>query len=460
MSKKDFENLIDELSEAAISAEAKVPTDNMSKKDKIVHSNSKTRYFIGTIFVAFLALSLLYTLEELRLANAKIHNLENLARKEGQFSKTTEKKNQVTDKTVHIPPSSTQKLKFSFKKEEPIEEPYDDNLIDYRDRESITPKPKAELNYKKASTDATFRIEYEKVCIPETLGTSDSFKGFLKYYLSSVFLTNREPLIHTQSKKEALQQFENGTCAFLITDYETLLKFELPSFTLSAFGGVRDLKQTNTMLKTLVNPKARKILKNDKYQMTGFFIRGFNQFVLMIPKNVQLITLENKSIGYAGSNPLMLNWLKLLGTHPLKLDNEKLFDSDEIRIDSLVTNTMDFSNIEPEESKKYVALGHLISLSMLQVVTHTDRFSSDFISLSMGESYNFYVDSMRKKSTEKLEIQNFALTDTKRDRIEKVSRRFRKKQKLAGVYDPKLLKLMWKIRCSAMPHNPECATPE
>jgi len=457
MSKKDFESLIDELSDAAISAEAKIPTDNISKKDEIVHSNSKTHYFLGTVFAVFLALALLYTLEELRLANEKIHNLENLPHKEAHFSKPIQKISQVIDRTDHIPPSATQKLKFSLKKEEHIEEPYDDNSIDYRD--NLVSEPKDEPIYTKVTTNATFRIEYEKVCISETSDSSESFKDFLKYYFSAVFLTNSKPVIQTLSTHEALKQFENGTCAFLIADNETLLKFELPSFTLSAFGGVRDLKQTNSILKTLVNPKARKILKNDNYQMIGFFVRGFNQFILTMPQHNLFTTLEKKSIGYLGSNPLMLNWLKELGSHPLKLNNQKSVDSDEIRIDSLVTNTLNFSNIEPEENEKHVALDHLISLSMLQVVTHTDRFSSDFISLSMRESYNFYVDSIRNR-TEKSVIKNYALTETERERIEKISRRFRKKQKKAGVYDPKLLKLLWKIRCSATPYKTECAIPE
>ena len=267
-------------------------------------------------------------------------------------------------------------------------------------------------------------------------------------------------------EKVASNDFKAGMCdaahlsAILSRDYVPF------AGSLDAIGGLVSDEGLNKILATLASPKAGKLMTNGKYEIVASFPVG-SMYMFVSDKSINTVAdLSGKKISVLNGDPQALTLARLAGASPVSTSLATFSGQfNNGNIDVLLMPALAYNTFELYHGlgEKGGIIDYRLFYGMLQTIIKKENFAPDF-----GEKMRDYMVSrlkqihkMVKDAEHEIPAKYWIITDDKaKNDLDTISRDIRLALKADQTFDPKALRLLWKIRCSQDASRAECSTPE
>jgi hypothetical protein len=310
-------------------------------------------------------------------------------------------------------------------------------------------------------------LEKKKFCMYDPVGKNGPAMTFFADLKAKAIPWGLDIDLHAYTdEKVASNDFKAGMCDGVFLTAILSSPFVPFGGTLDAIGGINNEKQLGIVLKALTNPKVGKLLTNGNYEMVGTLPVG-SVYLFVRDKSINSVEdFSGKKISVLNEDPQSLKLANLVGASPVGTSLTTFsgqFNNGNIDILPMVALGYNVFELYHGLGENGGIIDEKLLYGMMQVVTHKDRFDDQF-----GQRMREYIlsripdiNKMVKDAEAEIPAKYWIKTDAKtKEEITKFKREIRMALKAEGVHDPKALKMLWKIRCSANPENAECATPE
>lgn len=314
---------------------------------------------------------------------------------------------------------------------------------------------------------SSFALEKKSICTWDPVGANGPVIGFFSDLVPKAMAWGIELEFKAYTdEKVASNDFKAGVCDG--AHLSSILSRDYVPFggTLDAIGGLISDEGLNQVLATLASPKAGKLLSNGKYEMVASFPVG-SMFAFVNDKNIKTVSdFSGKKISVLNGDPQAFKLAYLAGASPVstslatfsgQFNNGNL---DILLMPALAYNTFELYN---GLGDKGGIIDHRLYYGMLQTIINKERFDEEF-GKKMREYVVSRLDYIHKIVVEaeaEIPQKYWIKTDDKTQaELDKFSREIRLALKDEDTFDPKALRLLWKIRCSQDAGRAECSTPE
>lgn len=306
-----------------------------------------------------------------------------------------------------------------------------------------------------------------KFCVWDPVGSTGPFIAFLKQTkLEAISWGIDLQLDAYTDEKVAANDFKSGVCdAVFLTNL--LAKDFVPfSAAFGAPGGIRSLDGLKTLSATLNNPKATKLVRHDKYEVTGLFPIGEIYPFLRNRDHVAISSISGKKVAILNGDAASTKFVETVGASPVhtslatwagQFNNGNL---DVMFGPALAYNTFEL----------YKGLGenggivkYNILYAVMEMVVNVQRVPEQFPTLMRKHALTRFNELENTVAQAESEIPAKYWIDLEGDHVEEYEsmvKQVRLSLRDENVYDPKAITLLWKIRCKFDPTATECATPE
>jgi hypothetical protein len=313
---------------------------------------------------------------------------------------------------------------------------------------------------------SSFALEEKKFCIYDPVGKNGPSMTFLSDLVPSAIKWGLNvKLVAYTDEKVASNDFKAGMCDVVFLTGLLTRQYVPFGSTLNAIGGIISENGVNKVLKAITNPKAGKLLTQGNYEIVGTFPVGG---VYLFVNDREIDTLEEfsgKKISILNDDPQSMRFANMVGASPVGTSLATFsgqFNNGNIDILPMVPIGYNVFELYHGLGKNGGIIDEKLLYGMMQLVSHKDRFSSDF-----GQQMREYIlsrlsDIHKLASDSKEEIpSHYWIKTSEKTKAALDSFKFdiRLALKEEGIHEPKALKLLWKIRCSEDPTRSECAKP-
>ncbi|KZZ19339.1 hypothetical protein A3752_02080 [Oleiphilus sp. HI0081] len=316
------------------------------------------------------------------------------------------------------------------------------------------------------STSA-FSLEKKSICTWDPVGTNGPVMTFYADLKPKAIAwgIDLEFKAYTD-EKVASNDFKAGICdaahlsAILSRDYVPF------GGSLDAIGGIMSDQGLNKILATLASPKAGTLMSNGKYEIVASFPVG-SMYVFVNDKSINTVPdFSGKKISVLNGDPQAFKLASLAGASPVSTSLATFsgqFNNGNIDIllmPALAYNTFELYHGLGEQGG---IIDYRLFYGMLQTVIKKENFAPDF-----GNKMRKYMVSrltqihkMVKDAEDEIPAKYWIKTsDASKSEFDTFSRDIRLALKEDSTFNPKALRLLWKIRCAEDPSRAECSTPE
>ncbi len=267
-------------------------------------------------------------------------------------------------------------------------------------------------------------------------------------------------------EKVASNDFKAGICDGV--HLSSILSRDYVPFggTLDAIGGLVTDEGLNQVLATLANPKAGELLTYGKYEMVASFPVG-SMFAFVSDRNIRSVPdFSGKKISVLNGDPQAYKLASLAGASPVstslatfsgQFNNGNL---DILLMPALAYNTFELYNGLKNNGG---IIDHRLYYGMLQTIINKEKFDADFGNKMRKYvlSRLDYIHKIVREAEEEIPQKYWIETDPETQKeLDRFSREIRLALRDEDTFDPKALRLLWKIRCSQDAGRSECVTPE
>lgn len=307
-------------------------------------------------------------------------------------------------------------------------------------------------------------------CVFDPVGT----KGDAATRASDLSLAAKKWNIHTSVKifvdeRIAAEDFKAGQCDGLVVTSLRARQFNKFMGSVDAVGAVRDYKEMRSVIQTLASPQITPLTIEGAYQVIGTIPLGA-AFVFVNDRNINSIEKA------AGKKVAVLDWdksqaklVQKLGAQPVASDITTFAGKfNNGQVDIIVAPAIVYRPLELYRglgTKGGIFKFPVVMISG-SIVINRDKLSKQipdldarvalmrqFAANSVEEAFTF-VGKSEKDVDEKYWME---LTEVEKDKYMRMLREARLSMTQDGTYDPKMMKLLKKVRCSHDPKNYECA---
>lgn len=312
-----------------------------------------------------------------------------------------------------------------------------------------------------------FALEDKTFCIYDPVGKNGPSMTFLADLVPKgiTWGLNIEMKAYTD-EKVASSDFKAGQCDVVFLT-GILTRHYVPfGSTLNAVGGIISEEGINRVLKSLTHPKAGELLSHGNYEIVGSFPVG-GVYVFVNDRNIDTVEeFSGKKVSILNDDPQIMKFAQMAGASPVGTSLATFsgqFNNGNIDLLPMVPIGYNVFELYHGLGDKGGIIDEKLFYGMMQLVSHKDRFSPDF-----GQKVRDYIlsrvnDVHKLQRDSKAEIPSHYWIKTN-EPTKAAFKKFKQDIRLAlrdeGVHHPKALRLLWKIRCSEDPTNPECITPE
>jgi len=318
-----------------------------------------------------------------------------------------------------------------------------------------------------AISSTSFALDKKSICVWDPVGAQGPVMTFYSDLKPKAIAWGIDIEFKAYTdEKVAANDFKAGICD--AAHVSAILSRDFVPFagTLDAIGGLISDDGLNKVLATLANPKAGKLMTSGQYEIVASFPVG-SMFVFVNDKSIDTVAeFSGKKISVLNGDPQALTLANLAGASPVATSLATFsgqFNNGNIDIllmPALAYNTFELYNGLGDNGG---ILDYRLFYGMLQTVINTAKFTPDF-----GNKMRDYMVSrlaeihkMVKDAENEIPSKYWIKTgDKERSELDKFSQKIRLTLKEKAIFDPKALRLLWKIRCSEDPSRAECGTPE
>ena len=317
------------------------------------------------------------------------------------------------------------------------------------------------------SSNTMAALEKKTFCIYDPVGSNGPSMTFLSDIVPKGVSWGMDIKLKAYTdEKVASNDFKAGQCDVAFLTGILTQQYVPFGSTLNAIGGIISETGINRVLKALTNPKAGALLSNGNYEIVGSFPVG-GVYVFVNDRNIDTVEeFSGKKVSVLNDDPQIMKLAQMAGASPVGTSLTTFsgqFNNGNIDLLPMVPIGYNVFELYHGLGDKGGIIDEKLFYGMMQLVSHKDRFSDDF-----GQNVRDYilsrVDDVHKlQNDSKAEIPSHYWIKTNED-TKNAFKKFKQDIRLAlrdeGVHHPKALRLLWKIRCSEDPTNPECLTPE
>ncbi len=263
-------------------------------------------------------------------------------------------------------------------------------------------------------------------------------------------------------EKIAAEDFKAGQCdSVLITDVR-VREFNAFSGSIGALGAIQSKKEMRMILDTLSQPKAAKLLKNGKYEIAGILPAGA---VYLFANDREIDTvgeLQGKKIATFDYDLAAMHMVRHVGASIVGSSTANFAGKfNNGSVDIAYAPAVAY---EPLEMHKGVGtqggvFSYKVAQLTFQIVIDSEKFPEGFGQNFRTYSASKYDEAFKMIAEAEATIQENLWITPKATEVASYGEMFRNVRiglRNDGVYSPKMLTLMRKVRCSQAPTNSEC----
>jgi len=306
-----------------------------------------------------------------------------------------------------------------------------------------------------------------KFCVWDPVGGNGPFISFLKETkLKAIGWGIDLQLDAYTDEKVAANDFRSGVCDAVFLTNILARDFVPFSAAFGAPGAIRSLDELKTLSASLNNPKARKFIVNDKYEVSGLFPIGEIYTFVRDKKNVSISAISGKKVSILNGDIASSHFAEIVGAsqvHTSLATWGGQFNNGNVDVmfaPALAYNTF-------ELYKGLGETGGIINFNILyavmQMVVNHERVPEGFGAKMRGHALSRFDELENTVKQARSEIPQkywVNLDKTQGEEYENLSRRIRLALRDKGDYDAKAVSILWKIRCKFNPSATECSSPE
>ncbi len=262
----------------------------------------------------------------------------------------------------------------------------------------------------------------------------------------------------------AANDFKGGVCdAVMLTD-ASVRDFNKFTASFNAVGAIPGEPELRTLLTTLSSPKAAKLMIQDNYEVAGILPIG-SVFIFVRDKAIDNVEhFQGQKMAVLNGDPAGTIMVRRVGGSPVpsSLANfAGMFNNGSVDIvfaPAVAFNTMELYKGLGEGGG---ILEYPLLHTSLQVIIRHDGFPEGYgqklreYSLSKLDSMIEVVKAAESEIPEKYWIK---IAETDKNQYNEYMRESRLSLRDQGLYEPKALRLMRKVRCKHVPSDGECAS--
>jgi len=318
-------------------------------------------------------------------------------------------------------------------------------------------------------TASANKIEKEtvKFCVWDPVGGNGPFINFLKETkLKALGWGIDLQLDAYTDEKVASNDFRSGVCDAVFLTNILARDFVPFSAAFGAPGAISSLDELKTLSATLNNPKARKFVVNDKYEVSGLFPIGEIYTFVRDKANVSIAAISGKKVSILNGDIASSHFAKIVGAskvHTSLATWGGQFNNGNV--DVMFAPALAYNTFELYKGlgEKGGIIDYNILYAVMQMVVNHEKVPEGFgahmrkHALSRFNELENTVKIARSEIPQKYWVK---LTPEQKVEYNNLSKQIRLTLRDEGDYDSKAISILWKIRCKFNPAATECATPE
>lgn len=268
------------------------------------------------------------------------------------------------------------------------------------------------------------------------------------------------------SESIAIRDFKMGLCDAMVITGMRANEFNKFTFTLEALGGVRNYDDLLLILNTINQPKAASLMQQGPYEVAGIFPAGAIYTFLSDRKISSIAEIKDRRMIVLHGD-LITNYMsKELGVKPVFGDTTNFANKFKRGEVDIVFSPA--AIYEPFELEKGIDKGGGVITTptaqlTLQVIIKRDQYPAEIAQKARQiVAQNWYGRAMQiiEDSESKIKPDYWIkLPAAQQKEFDTILRNARIKMRNDGIYDPRMLKLLLKVRCKSNPKADECINP-
>lgn len=313
------------------------------------------------------------------------------------------------------------------------------------------------------STSQAKELPTRTFCVFDPIGVKGpAYQGMLDYKAAALsWGVILDLKVHT-SEAVALADFKSGHCDAVGLTGTRVRPFNKFTATIEAVGAINDYSQMRKLVGMLANPKASKYMVQGQYEVAGIMPAGA-VFVFVRDKAINSVeAAAGKRLATIDYDVASVKVVKHIGATMVPV--------------TIATFAPRFNNgyvdlayapaiaFEPFEMYKGMGdKGGILRFNLAQMngqlILRKDKFPKEFGQNSRTYAYkNFskaleHIVAAEKNIPEKYWVD---LPDEKHKKYKEMLRQVRLELKDEGIYDKRMLKILFKLRCKTDPTHYEC----
>ncbi|UZE96552.1 putative solute-binding protein [Alkalimarinus alittae] len=263
-------------------------------------------------------------------------------------------------------------------------------------------------------------------------------------------------------EKIASEDFKAGQCdAVLITDVR-VRDYNTFSGSIGALGAIQSKKEMRMVLDTLSQPKAAKLLKNGKYEIAGILPAGA---VYLFARDRTIDTvgeLQGKKIATFDYDSAAMHMVRHVGASIVGSSTANFagkFNNGSVDIAYAPAVAYEPLELYKGIGENGGVFSYKVAQLTFQVVIDSEKFPEGFGQNFRTYAASKYDEAFKMIADAEATINSDLWVSPKASEVAGYGEMFRNVRiglRNEGVYSPKMLTLMRKVRCSQAPSNAEC----
>jgi len=262
------------------------------------------------------------------------------------------------------------------------------------------------------------------------------------------------------------QEFQAGSCDLANMTGMQVRNFNKFTGTLDASGGIPTYEHLAMIVELLAQPSAAAYMKEGPYEVVGIQSGGA-VYLYTRDRNIgSLADLAGKKMGILEGMPEMRRIVTEIGMTPVSCTLGNLYQKfNNGVVDVAPGPAIVYGMMELEKGLRPNGgiLRAPIMQGVLQFVARTDKIPPDFGQRSreyFAANFGATLRLIQQAENEIPEHWWIPIPEGKEEEFRSQTRRIRIAFKDAGVYDPRMLTFLRKVRCKKDPVRSECTSPD
>jgi len=310
-------------------------------------------------------------------------------------------------------------------------------------------------------------LEKKSFCIYDPVGKTGPSMTFLADLVPKSIAWGLDVTLKPYTdEKVASNDFKAGICDLVFLTGILTRDYVRFGSTLNAVGGIVSDEGVNRVIKAIAHPKAGALLTQGNYEIVGSFPVG-GVYVFVRDRRIDTVAeFSGKKVSILNNDPQIRKLAELAGASPVSTSLATFsgqFNNGNIDLLPMVPIGYNVFELYHGLGENGGIIDEKLLYGMMQLVTHKNRFPSNFGHAMRQYFLSRLNDIHRLARDARAEIPAHYWIETSEEtkaQFTQFKRDIRLAMREAKQHHPKALRLLWKIRCSEFPENPECLTPE